>query len=241
MVAGVTMKHQINISANDPQKIEFCNFKANTGFDGLPTGIKSIYARLIKRPVDILLVLMVLPIVLPVMVILSILVSTDGHSPFYSQLRVGRSGRSFRLWKLRSMVPNADAQLETYLQSNPLARAEWDLTQKLKKDPRITRFGRFLRKSSMDELPQLWNVLIGDMSIVGPRPMLLEQAQLYPGADYYHLRPGVTGLWQISDRNDSTFAARASFDATYAANLGLRSDANIILQTFSVVVRGTGY
>lgn len=235
------MKHQINLSANDPQKIEFCNFQTNTSFDGLPTGIKSIHARFIKRPLDILLVLMVLPIVLPVMLILSILVALDGHSPFYSQLRVGRSGRSFRLWKLRSMVPNADAQLEAYLQSNPLARTEWDLTQKLKKDPRITRFGRFLRKSSMDELPQLWNVLIGDMSIVGPRPMLLEQAQLYPGADYYHLRPGVTGLWQISDRNDSTFAARANFDAAYAANLSFRSDATIILQTVNVVLRGTGY
>ncbi|MDF3606754.1 sugar transferase [Paracoccus sp. DMF-8] len=235
------MKHEINLSANDPRKIEFSNFQTNTGFDGLPTGIKSVHARFIKRPLDILLVVLALPIVVPVLLILSILVATDGHSPFYSQLRVGRSGRSFRLWKLRSMVPNADAQLEAHLQSNPLARAEWDLTQKLKKDPRITRFGRFLRKSSMDELPQLWNVLIGDMSIVGPRPMLLEQAQLYPGADYYHLRPGVTGLWQISDRNDSTFAARANFDAAYTANLSLRNDTRIILQTVAVVLRGTGY
>lgn len=235
------MKHQVNISVSDPQRIEFYNFQANTQFDHGPTGIRSIYARFFKRPLDILLVLMAAPIVLPVVLILSALTLRDGHSPFYSQLRVGRSGRSFRLWKLRSMVPNADAQLQAYLVANPAARAEWDLTQKLKKDPRITSFGRFLRKSSLDELPQLWNVLIGDMSIVGPRPMMLDQAQLYPGADYYHLRPGVTGLWQISDRNDSTFAARATFDANYASGLSFRSDAHIIVSTFSVVLRGTGY
>lgn len=235
------MKHQVNITAPDCQQIDICNFQANTGYDNPPTGIRSPYARFVKRPLDVLLVVMVLPIILPLVIVLSILIARDGHSPFYSQLRVGRSGRSFRLWKLRSMVPNADAQLAVYLQENPAARLEWDLTQKLKKDPRITSFGRFLRKSSLDELPQLWNVLIGDMSIVGPRPMLLEQAQLYPGADYYHLRPGVTGLWQISDRNDSTFAARAGFDATYAADLSFRQDAHIILQTVGVVVRGTGY
>src|SRR5690606_30267059 len=126
------------------------------------------------------------------------------------------------------------------LATNPEAKAEWELTQKLKNDPRITRFGHFLRKTSLDELPQLWNVLRGDMSIVGPRPMMLEQAQLYPGADYYHLRLGVTGLWQISDRNNSTFAARATFDARYAAELSLKGDISIIARTVGVVLRCTG-
>lgn len=235
------MKHHVNIAADDRRPVEVVSFASTEPSVTLPSGIRSTYARFFKRVVDIVLVIAVLPIVLPLVAILSIAVALDGHSPFYSQLRVGRSGRSFRLWKMRTMVPNADAHLEAYLDSNPAARAEWDLTQKLKRDPRITSFGRFLRKSSLDELLQLFNVLKGDMSIVGPRPMLLEQAQLYPGADYYHLRPGVTGLWQISDRNDSTFAARANYDARYAMGLGFVSDIRIMFQTFGVVVRGTGY
>lgn len=235
------MKQQVNLAADDPQRLSFGNIPPVVSYEDLPTGIRSVYSQHFKRLLDIVVVVMMIPIILPIMLILVAIVAMDGGSPFYSQLRIGRSGRSFRLWKLRSMVHDADAQLAAYLQANPAVRREWDLTQKLKKDPRITRFGRFLRKSSLDELPQLFNVLIGDMSLVGPRPMLLEQAQLYPGADYYHLRPGVTGLWQISDRNDSTFAARANFDARYAAELSLREDARIIVQTVGVVLRGTGY
>lgn len=235
------MKHQVNMLAEDHKRVDFRNFGTAQSIGSLPVGVQSVYARFFKRGLDVFLVLCVLPLILPVMVLLTIMVALDGNSPFYSQLRVGRSGRSFRLWKLRSMVPNADAQLENYLQQDPAARSEWDLTQKLKNDPRITSFGHFLRKTSLDELPQLWNVLRGDMSLVGPRPMLLEQAQLYPGADYYHLRPGVTGLWQISDRNDSTFAARASFDATYAKDLSFGSDIRIMAQTVGVVLRCTGY
>ncbi|WP_425467465.1 sugar transferase [Paracoccus laeviglucosivorans] len=206
-----------------------------------PVGVRSFYARFMKRPLDIAAILVSAPIVLPVVLILVAMIALHGDKPFYSQLRVGRSGRSFRLWKLRTMVDNADARLVEYLAGNPEAKAEWDLTQKLKNDPRITPVGRFLRKTSLDELPQLWNVFLGDMSVVGPRPMMLDQAQLYPGADYYHLRPGVTGLWQISDRNDSTFAARATFDAEYAADLSLKGDASIIAKTVGVVFRCTGY
>lgn len=235
------MKNQVQMTAVDPPQIDFNAFSAIDSQYNPPVGIQSVYSRHFKRLLDILLVGLLIPLVLPLVLALAIVIWRDGSSPFYSQLRIGRSGRSFRLWKLRSMVPDADQQLSGYLQKNPGARAEWDLTQKLKHDPRITSFGHFLRKSSLDELPQLFNVLIGDMSIVGPRPMLLEQAQLYPGADYYHLRPGVTGLWQISDRNDSTFAARANYDATYAANLGFRKDFGILLQTVGVVLRGTGY
>lgn len=208
---------------------------------GEPTGISSFYARFLKRPLDILAVLLAAPIVLPLVLLLALVILWHGEKPFYTQLRVGRSGRSFRLWKLRTMVEDADLRLTEYLAGNPEARAEWDSTQKLKNDPRITNTGHFLRKTSLDELPQLWNVFRGDMSIVGPRPMMLEQAQLYPGADYYHLRPGVTGLWQISDRNDSTFAARATFDARYAADLSLTGDVTIVAKTVGVVLRCTGY
>ncbi len=206
-----------------------------------PVGVRSFYARYCKRPLDVAAVLLSAPFVLPIVVALVLLIAFHGEKPFFTQQRLGRSGRSFRLWKLRTMVEDADRRLEEYLAGNPEARAEWDLTQKLKRDPRITSVGRFLRKTSLDELPQLWNVLRGDMSIVGPRPMMVEQAQLYPGADYYHLRPGVTGLWQISDRNDSTFAARASFDARYAADLSLAGDLGIIARTVGVVLRCTGY
>lgn len=206
-----------------------------------PKGISSAYARFLKRPLDILLILLAAPIVLPVVIVLALMILAHGGKPFYSQLRVGRSGRSFRLWKLRTMVDDADARLAEHLASNDAAREEWTLTQKLKNDPRITPVGRFLRKTSLDELPQLLNVFLGDMSVVGPRPMMLDQAQLYPGADYYHLRPGVTGLWQISDRNDSTFAARATFDAQYAKDLSLSGDVSIIARTVGVVLRCTGY
>ena len=128
-----------------------------------------------------------------------------------------------------------------YLDGNPAAKAEWDATQKLKDDPRITPFGRFLRRSSLDELPQLWNVLTGDMSLVGPRPMMPCQQGLYPGDAYYLMRPGITGYWQTAGRNRTTFAARAAFDAAYEAHVTLHTDVQILVRTVAVVLRGTGY
>ena len=202
---------------------------------------KGVYGRAVKRLVDILAVLAAAPIVLPLVALLALAVARDGHAPFYRQARVGRGGRIFTMWKLRSMVPDADAKLAEYLSQDPAARAEWNTSQKLKRDPRITRFGRFLRKSSLDELPQLWNVLTGDMSLVGPRPMMPEQQPLYPGRAYYALRPGITGLWQVSDRNETTFAARADYDRAYAQSLSLATDARILAATVRVVARGTGY
>lgn len=195
----------------------------------------------LKRVVDILLIVLTLPIVVPVLAVMVFFVMLDGHSPFYRQERVGRNGRIFNLLKIRTMVPNAKEKLETYLASDPAARAEWDETQKLKDDPRITRAGAILRKTSLDELPQLWNVLRGDMSIVGPRPMMPEQRALYPGHAYYELRPGITGSWQVSDRNEGSFAGRAKFDLDYYNHLTFVTDCSILLRTVAVVVRGTGY
>lgn len=200
-----------------------------------------LYRNGVKRVLDTLLILLALPFVLPLMALMALAVMTDGHSPFYRQERLGRGGRTFGLLKIRTMVPDAKAALETYLAQNPEARAEWDETQKLKNDPRITFAGRILRKTSLDELPQLWNVLKGDMSIVGPRPMMPEQRALYPGQAYFHLRPGITGSWQVSDRNEGSFAGRAKFDAEYYNNLSLATDCSILLRTVAVVVRGTGY
>lgn len=200
-----------------------------------------IYRRAIKRILDITLVIIAAPLVVLVVAILALVIACDGGNPFYLQDRVGRNGRVYRMWKLRSMVANADTKLEEHLQSDRAARAEWDITQKLKSDPRITRFGRILRKSSMDELPQLWNVLKGEMSLVGPRPMMTNQQDLYPGKAYYRLRPGITGSWQVSKRNESTFADRAHFDFDYDRNLSFMTDLRILLATVRVVMRATGH
>lgn len=207
----------------------------------VPQRQRGIYAAALKRGLDIFLVLLAAPVVLPMVALLALLVARDGYNPFYRQARIGRGGRIFTLWKLRTMVPEADAKLAAHLAADPLARIEWNTTQKLKRDPRITRFGRILRKTSLDELPQLWNVLTGDMSLVGPRPMMPEQEVLYPGRAYYALRPGITGLWQVSDRNHTTFAARAEYDSSYAQSLCLLTDLRILVATVRVVTRGTGY
>lgn len=201
---------------------------------------KSIYRNYLKRGLDILLVLSA---ALPVAIVLGIcviLVARDGGSPFYSQARVGRFGKTFRMWKLRSMVANADAALEQHLAQNPEARAEWAHTQKLRHDPRITGIGRILRKTSLDELPQLWNVLKGDMSLVGPRPMMVEQQAMYPGSAYYALRPGLTGFWQVSVRHESGFAERARYDAEYLSKVTFAQDVAVLCKTIGVVTQAKG-
>lgn len=199
-----------------------------------------IYGNGGKRMLDLILVLIGGVVFLPLILILAALVRLDGSSAIYRQPRIGKNGRIFLLWKLRSMVPDADAALERYLASDAAARAEWDRSQKLRHDPRLTRIGATLRRYSLDELPQLWNVLMGDMSLVGPRPMMPSQRTLYPGTAYYDFRPGLTGLWQISARNDCSFADRASYDNRYAQEISLATDVRILACTVSVVLRGTG-
>lgn len=202
---------------------------------------KTFYNRITKQLVDISLTLIAAPVVVPLVLLMALLIMLDGHNPFYSQMRVGRRGRVFRMWKLRTMLHDADARLESYLSENPAARLEWQATQKLKTDPRITLVGRLLRKTSLDELPQLWNVLMGDMSLVGPRPIMACQRKDYFGLSYYNLRPGITGLWQISDRNECEFAGRARYDDLYEEVMSFRTDLWILLRTVGVVLRGTGY
>jgi exopolysaccharide production protein ExoY len=204
-------------------------------------GTSGFYGRFVKRWIDMALVLIAAPIVLPVVLLMTLLVRRDGGPAFYVQDRVGLDGRIFRLWKLRTMVVDADARLAADLAADPALRAEWDETQKLKSDPRITAVGRLLRKTSLDELPQLWNVFKGDMSLVGPRPMMPEQRALYPGRAYYRMRPGITGFWQVSDRNTSSFSGRAAFDSDYALRMSLPTDILIIVLTVWVMLRGTGY
>lgn len=199
----------------------------------------SIYPA-IKRAFDIAATLAIAPVALPLVGACALLVRRDGSSPFYCQARLGKDGKEFQIWKLRTMVPDADKVLHTYLAQNPEAKAEWDAHQKLNNDPRITRIGRLLRKYSIDEFPQLFNVFIGDMSLVGPRPMCPDQRHQYPGTAYFELRPGMTGLWQISERNQTTFAERATYDNRYAGTVSLATDLRILLMTPVVVLRGTG-
>ncbi len=214
---------------------------ASTGVQTKPPSRPGMYRNGLKRFLDVTAILMAAPVVVPMVAVLAVVVARDGGPAFYTQQRVGRNGRRFRMWKLRSMVPDADSRIAEHLEQHPAARAEWDSTQKLKHDPRITPFGHFLRRTSLDELPQLWNVLIGDMSLVGPRPMMTAQQPLYPGTAYYGVRPGITGYWQTAGRNATTFEARAGFDTAYEADLSLATDAAVLLRTVGVVMKATGY
>ena len=200
-----------------------------------------IYRRVIKRVLDFVFALLLAPIALLIIIPLAILISFDGASPIYWQKRIGKNGRIYKMMKLRSMVSNADELLNDYLDKNPDARREWDEMQKLKNDPRITPLGRFIRKASIDELPQLWNVLRGEMSLVGPRPIMCDQRKLYPGMDYYEMRPGITGYWQISDRNECSFAERALFDSEYYSEQSFMTDFAVMTRTVGVVLRATGH
>ena len=206
-----------------------------------PLQPRGVYRNVFKRVIDVTAIILAAPVVVPVVLALAVAIARDGGQPFYTQMRVGKGGRRFKMWKLRSMICDADDRMEEYLASNPQARLEWDSTQKLKADPRITRFGQFLRKSSLDELPQLWNVLVGEMSLVGPRPMMINQQHMYPGTAYFALRPGITGYWQTAGRNRTTFEARAEYDTAYEAELSLAADLRILVQTVGVVVKATGY
>jgi len=200
------------------------------------------YARTGKRALDLVIGGLALILALPVLVILALALWVESGNPFFFQRRLGQGGREFRMWKLRTMVPDADRKLAACLAADPALKREWDLTQKLKRDPRITPLGRFIRKTSLDELPQIVNVLKGDMSLVGPRPMLPEQLPLYPHPDaYLALRPGITGLWQVTARNENVFALRAVIDRDYLNRLSLGQDLRIMGATFGAVVQATGY
>lgn len=200
----------------------------------------SFYTRFGKRALDLFLVLVALPIIVPVVLIIGILVRSDGHSALFMQERVGKGGKRFRVLKFRTMVPDAEAALAKYLAESPEAAEEWEIYQKLRDDPRITPVGKFLRATSLDELPQLWNVTVGEMSLVGPRPMMPSQVELYPGSHYNLMRPGITGTWQVSDRNDSSFAVRGRFDTEYWADLSLKADLLVLWKTIFAVLACSG-
>ncbi len=195
-----------------------------------------------KRMLDVLFVLATLPVSVPLIAFCALALAFEGGQPFYRQDRLGRNGNRFSILKLRTMVRDADDLLATYLENDPALREEWETTQKLKCDPRITPVGGFLRATSLDELPQLWNVLKGEMSLVGPRPMMPEQLPLYGNAQaYFAVQPGITGLWQVSERNENRFSVRCKVDAQYYSDMSLRFDIGLLIRTVGVVVRQTGY
>lgn len=196
-----------------------------------------------KRAFDILFALALMAVFLPLFLLLCLAVKLTSRGPvIFAHPRIGKDGRLFNCYKLRSMVVDADAQLARLLASDADARAEWQRDQKLRADPRITPIGTFLRSSSLDELPQLWNILIGDMSVVGPRPIVEAEAVRY-GQYFRHyctLRPGLTGLWQVSGRSDVSYDERVKLDVRYVRSRTFFGDLAICLQTVPMMVSAKG-
>lgn len=198
----------------------------------------------VKRIFDILISLLVLTLGLPVFLViaLAVRISSPGQV-IYSQERVGRGGKLFPCYKFRTMYPDADARLEQILARCPQLRAEWKIHKKLKNDPRVTKVGLFLRKTSLDELPQFWNVLTGDLSVVGPRPVVKSEVTEYFGfkaAKILSVRPGLTGLWQVSGRNDLSYEQRVHLDEKYIDHRNMLMDMKLILKTVPQMISKKG-
>jgi undecaprenyl-phosphate galactose phosphotransferase len=207
-----------------------------------PNNLQSLHARLLKRCFDVVVSSLLLILLLPLFAVIAVLVARDGAPVFYGQKRVGRGGRWIVCLKFRTMVPDADRRLADLLARDPAARAEWARDMKLRNDPRVTSIGRFLRRTSLDELPQLVNVVRGEMSLVGPRPIIAEEVPLF-GEDigyYYEVDPGITGLWQVSGRNTLDYARRVRLNSWYVRNWSLWHDVTILFRTVRVVLERDG-
>jgi lipopolysaccharide/colanic/teichoic acid biosynthesis glycosyltransferase len=198
---------------------------------------------ILKRWMDVLLVIGLSPVLLALLGAVAAAVRLSSPGPiFFSHRRIRRHGEFFSMWKFRTMCINSGEVLEKYLAAHPEAHAEWRKTHKLKHDPRVTRIGNFLRRTSLDELPQMWNVLTGTMSLVGPRPIVAAEVEKYGDffRDYCLVKPGVTGLWQVSGRSELTYPQRVQLDRHYAHTWSLQGDVKILLRTFSSVVNQDG-
>lgn len=196
-----------------------------------------------KRIFEVMIVLVTSPVTVPLLVFLALAIKIDNCGPvFFRQERIGRGGVPFRIWKFRTMIPEAETVIMDYLEKNPHLRQEWEVTHKLRQDPRITRIGKMLRKTSLDELPQLINVMCGDLSLVGPRPIVAEEAEKYKEVFdlYKKVRPGVTGLWQISGRSNTAYDERVDLDSYYVRNWSIWFDIYILAMTPKVVFTGHG-
>lgn len=197
----------------------------------------------LKRVLDIVLVVLGGIIISPFLLLFALAVKLDSPGPiFYGHHRLGKDGKPFKAWKFRSMVKNSKEVLDEILAKDPVAREEWENSFKLRDDPRVTRMGRFLRKTSLDELPQIWNVLRGEMSLIGPRPIVEAEIEKY--GHHYKLfssvKPGMSGLWQVSGRSDLDYEERVALDIYYIQSWSLWLDLYILFKTFGVVVAGLG-
>lgn len=206
--------------------------------------LKSFVNRVTKRTIDLILAILAMTFVLLITIIIGISIKSTSKGPvFYTHARVGRNGKTIKIMKFRSMYKDADKRLREILKNDPNAKAEWEQSFKLKDDPRITPIGKFLRQTSLDELPQVFNVLVGDMSMIGPRPVLQEELDNYykESANYYMMvRPGITGLWQISGRSNTGYDFRVSMDTWYVLNWSIWLDLVILLRTPAAVLKKDG-
>ena len=221
----------------------FPSFRAPVRIIPQRTGLLRRRPQWLKRMFDVVFALLLAFVALPLGLLIAGAIVLESRGPvLFAHTRIGRRNRRFRLWKFRSMVSNADEVLQAYLDQHPGYALEWRLAHKLRNDPRVTRVGRFLRKTSLDELPQLWNVLRGDMSMVGPRPIVCEEVAKYGPAFalYSQVLPGLTGLWQVSGRNDTHYHRRVELDSHYIRHWAPWLDGMILLQTVRVVLRGHG-
>jgi Undecaprenyl-phosphate galactose phosphotransferase WbaP len=199
--------------------------------------------RLAKRCIDVALTIVGTMFILPFLLLIALLIKIDSKGPiFYTQKRLGKDGTYFSAFKFRTMHGDGEARLKAILDADPALRAEYDIYHKLRKDPRVTRIGRILRKFSLDEFPQLLNVIRGDMSLVGPRPYIERELTEMSGQEKIILRapPGMTGMWQVSDRNATSFAQRVQIDVYYVRNWSPWLDIHILAKTFGVVIKGSG-
>ena len=197
----------------------------------------------IKRLIDILLIVLFSPLLIPIFLILMFLTKVTSKGPiFYGHRRVGKNGVEFKCWKFRSMCIDADKKLDEILKNNPQMRIEWEKERKFQNDPRVTKFGKFLRKTSLDELPQLINILIGQMSFVGPRPVTESELEKYGAYKDYILSvtPGLSGMWQTSGRSDTEYEERIALDTSYIQNWSIWLDIWILIKTVYVVLKGRG-
>lgn len=201
------------------------------------------YNRAFKRAFDLILTIVGGLMISPILIVIALIVAIDNRGRvIFAHRRVGRNGRQFPCYKFQTMVPDAQARLEKYLAENPEARREWDESFKLTNDPRVTKLGDFLRRTSLDELPQLWNVIRGDMSLVGPRPIVEAEIVKYGEniREYYMVLPGITGMWQVSGRSDTTYAERVAMDTWYVRNWSVWIDIMYLFKTVKAVVTGKG-
>ncbi len=198
----------------------------------------------IKRIFDVLFSLLALAICSPLFVIIALAIRfTSKGKVIFTQDRIGRGGRTFKCLKFRTMYPDAEKRLKMIFERHPQLKLEWEKQHKLKNDPRITRVGAFLRKTSLDELPQFWNVLKGDLSVVGPRPVVHEEIVKHYGmkaAKILSIRPGITGMWQVSGRSDTSYSTRIKLDEKYVDNHSISLDLKLILRTIPKIVKTQG-